>query len=428
MPAQTKRATPAELEAAFARYPDANVGIVTGSISGLLVVDLDGPAGVTSCAKIMRTQELPKVPTVKTGGGYHLYGRHPGTPLKNFVKSHPGLDGRADGGYVVAPPSLHASGQVYDWKRPLTDELPELPPALLALFSRSEGTPKQTTKKRSGSDGPEETLEVAQPQRRVPEEVRKYVDKALAKECAKVSAAIIGNQEHTLCAAALKIGSYVGAGLLEFDATRNALVAAGLQMANDPQRPPWTRAEILAKVDAKLRVGIASPKWGPDPRGEEDDKSSPLEVFGDTATAGRPVFPIDALPYALGDFVIDRSERLGVAPEMIAMPALVACAAALDDAYVVQVRRHDQQFVESARLWVAIVEEPGGKKTPAINAAIAPLHEIEISWREGDAARLDAYKLQQHFHEQKLKSRKPEDKLDLLFGCSTEPEKPPSGA
>src|SRR5258706_13065350 len=46
MPAQTKRATPAELEAAFARYPDANVGIVTGSISGLLVVDLDGPAGL----------------------------------------------------------------------------------------------------------------------------------------------------------------------------------------------------------------------------------------------------------------------------------------------------------------------------------------------------------------------------------------------
>ena len=45
---------------------------------------------------------------------------------------------------------------MYDWKRPLTDELPELPPELLALFCSSEGTPKQTTKKRPAPDGVEE--------------------------------------------------------------------------------------------------------------------------------------------------------------------------------------------------------------------------------------------------------------------------------
>ena len=117
----------------------------------------------------------------------------------------------------------------------------------------------------------------------------------------------------------------------------------------------------------------------------------------------------------------DRAERLGVAPEMIAMPAFAACAAVLDDAIKVQVRRHDQQWLESARLWVTLVEEPGGKKTPAINAAIAPLHDIEISWREEDVPKLDGYKLQQHLHDQKLKSRKPEDQLDLLFGGSNEP-------
>src|SRR3984893_18440882 len=421
--AQTKRATAAELEKAFSHYPYANVGIVTGAISGLVVIDLDGSEGMTSCTKVMAGQEPPKVPTVKTGGGCHLYGRHPGTPQKNFVKNHPGLDGRADGGYVVAPPSLHASGRAYEWTRPLSDELPELPPELLGLFSRSEGTPKRTTKTRSAPDGVEETLEAPQPQRRVSKEVRKYVDKALGKECAKVSAAIIGNQEHTLCAAALKIGSYVGAGLLEFDATRNALVAAGLQMANDPQRSPWTRAEILAKVDAKLRVGMASPKWGRDPRGEEDDKSPPLDVFGDTALAGSPLFPTDALPYALGDFVAERSERLGVGPEMIGMPALAACAAALDDANVVQVLRNDQQYLENARLWVAIVEQPGGKKTPAIKAATGPIHDIEIAWRDEDAPKFDRYKVQKHFYEHQLKSRKPQDQLNVAF--TPEPQKPP---
>jgi hypothetical protein len=421
--AQTKRATEAELEAAFTRNPDANVGIITGTISGLVVVDLDGSEGMTSCAKVMAGQGRPKVPTVKTGGGYHLYGRHPGTPLKNFVKNHPGLDGRADGGYVVAPPSLHASGKVYDWKRPLTDELPELPPELLALFSRSEENPNDATKKQSVSEVSEEMLEVQLPQRRVPPEIRKYVDKALADECVEISAATIGNQEHTLCAAALKIGSYVGAGLLEFDATRNALVAAALQMMNDPQRSPWTRAEILKKIDAKLRAGMDTPKWGPDPRGEEDDKSPPLDVFGDTALAGSPLFPTDALPYALGDFVADRSERLGVGPEMIGMPALAACAAALDDGNVVQVLRNDQQYLEDARLWVAIVEQPGGKKTPAIKAATGPLHDIEIAWRDEDAPKFDRYKLQKHFYEHQLKSRKPQDQLNVAF--TPEPQKPP---
>src|SRR5205807_3351441 len=99
--AQTARATAAELEAAFARYPDANVGIVTGALSGLIVIDLDGPAGENSCQRVMRGHDPPVGPKVRTGSGYHLYGRHPGKPLKNFVKNHPGLDGRADGGYVV---------------------------------------------------------------------------------------------------------------------------------------------------------------------------------------------------------------------------------------------------------------------------------------------------------------------------------------
>ena len=84
------------------------------------------------------TGDPPLVPTVKTGNGHHLYGRHPGGTLKNFVKHHPGLDGRADGGYVVAPPSRHASGHEYRWTAALETPLPDLPPQLLSLFSSSE--------------------------------------------------------------------------------------------------------------------------------------------------------------------------------------------------------------------------------------------------------------------------------------------------
>ena len=102
--AQSQRASAKQLEAAFSSQPNANLGIVTGAISGIVVIDIDGPDGFDSFCHVM-TGDPPLVPTVKTGNGHHLYGRHPGGTLKNFVKHHPGLDGRADGGYVVAPPS-----------------------------------------------------------------------------------------------------------------------------------------------------------------------------------------------------------------------------------------------------------------------------------------------------------------------------------
>src|SRR4051794_35251102 len=166
----------------------------------------------------------------------------------------------------------------------------------------------------------------------------------------------------TLSTAALKVGHYVEAGLLEFPAARNALVAAGLKMTNEPQRARWTRDEVREKVDAKLRKGMESPKWGPDPRGETgEDQSPPLDIFDDAGLTSVPAFPLGALPRVLVDFVGDKAERLGVDPAMIALPALAVCAGCIDDRHVVQVRRNHQEWVESPRLWVMIIDEPGGK-------------------------------------------------------------------
>jgi Bifunctional DNA primase/polymerase, N-terminal/Protein of unknown function (DUF3987) len=387
--AQTERATPEQLEEAFHRNPHANVGIVTGPISGLAVIDVDGSDGLGSLAKIM--SDPPSLPTVKTGKGYHYYGRHPGNALKNFAGVYPGLDGRADGGYVAAPPSRHASGRDYEWTRALEGQLPELPAELLALFTShgEEREPLRKGKSRRVGAGPIPTLEA--PARHVPAQLREYGEKALAYECSIVGTAPIGEQEKTLSAAGLKIGRYVGAGLLAFETARNALVDAGLLMVNAPQQARWTRAEIIEKVTEKLATGTRCPKWGKDPRGESGDTSPPLDIFGDTVLTGVALFPLDALSPRLADFVADRAELLGVDPALIAMPALAACAAVLDDRHVVQVRQHDDQWTESARLWVAVVEEPGGKKTPAIRAALAPAQEIENTWYNEDLPKQAEY-------------------------------------
>jgi hypothetical protein len=115
---QQRVATAEEIDDWFRRWPDANVGIVTGRVSGLVVVDIDPPHGGRQ--SIERVQEehgtLPRTVEAQTGGGgRHLYFAHPGVRLANRVGILPGIDLRGDGGCVVAPPSLHPSGRRYAW-------------------------------------------------------------------------------------------------------------------------------------------------------------------------------------------------------------------------------------------------------------------------------------------------------------------------
>lgn len=89
----------------------ANVAIVTGRVSGIVVLDADGQEG----REALRGKPLPPTPCVLTGKGVHYYFQHPGFEARNFTKRLPGLDFRGDGGYVLTPPSLHPSGQRYRW-------------------------------------------------------------------------------------------------------------------------------------------------------------------------------------------------------------------------------------------------------------------------------------------------------------------------
>lgn len=139
---QERRAHADEIRAWFARWPDANVGIVTGAISGLVVVDVDpGHGGRASLADL--ESEIGKLPpTVEaiTGGrGRHLYFSHPGGTVPNRAGILPGIDVRGDGGSLVIPPSVHPSGRKYRW---MTGRSPDnltparMPAALLARIRR----------------------------------------------------------------------------------------------------------------------------------------------------------------------------------------------------------------------------------------------------------------------------------------------------
>ncbi len=104
----------------FRRSPDYNVAIVTGALSGLVVLDVDPRhGGKESLEELERENStLPKtVESITGGGGRHLYFSHPGGEVHNRTNIEPGIDLRGDGGCIVAPPSIHPSGKRYRWKR-----------------------------------------------------------------------------------------------------------------------------------------------------------------------------------------------------------------------------------------------------------------------------------------------------------------------
>jgi hypothetical protein len=120
--------------------PDANVAIRTGSCCNIVVLDIDPRNGGddTLARLIDEHGALPKTVHAKTGGGGdHFYFNHPGGSL--FGSLDKGIDVKADGGYVIAAPSIHQSGQEYRWLvSPLESALAPLPKPLTELIQRPE--------------------------------------------------------------------------------------------------------------------------------------------------------------------------------------------------------------------------------------------------------------------------------------------------
>ena len=119
-------------------------GLITGKTSGIFVLDIDDPEFDLKSIKIPRG-----TPRVKTGKGWHFYFEYPDVPLQNTAKFREGMDTRGEGGYVVAPPSMHKSGVRYKWEVSLAENLlPPVPDWLLKELT----TPKVPESKNASMD------------------------------------------------------------------------------------------------------------------------------------------------------------------------------------------------------------------------------------------------------------------------------------
>ena len=110
-----QRATRQQVSSWFASLSGAGVGVVTGKVSGMVVLDVeaDCPTPVEDLLRRWPTRMVSRTGS----GGYHLFYAYPHGVgrISNRVRIFEGADLRADGGFIVLPPTMHSCGRRYEW-------------------------------------------------------------------------------------------------------------------------------------------------------------------------------------------------------------------------------------------------------------------------------------------------------------------------
>jgi hypothetical protein len=214
----------------WTRHPQANIGLATGHRFDVL--DVDGPVGAHAIRELVATHDLQSSgPLVRIGGGGWHYYLAP-TGLGNVQpQGLAQVDWRGRGGYVVAPPSRHASGQAYQWVigRSLGTPLPEVPAPLRARLERR--SPRRSV-------GPVELVATGV------DPGDRYAQAALTQELARVATAPVGHRNRQLWESTRNLYNLVATGVLDHrEVDQRPPSAAGCSVRN-PARPaaPWPRA------------------------------------------------------------------------------------------------------------------------------------------------------------------------------------------
>ena len=228
----------------WSRWPRANLALATGSASGVVVIDVDPPEGERSLMCLTDTgYELPQTLAVRTGsGGLHLYYAAPDSPLGNSAGRLPGIglelpgvDLRADGGYVVAPPSLHVCGSRYSW---IADEAEPAPtPAWLSSEHNSPSEPVVIEVQTQGS-------------------TTAYGRVALEGELEELGRAPVGTRNHTLNRCAFRLGRLVAGGELDETEVVAMLRVRAISRGLSPR-------EVERTIASGLAAGLRHPRRRP---------------------------------------------------------------------------------------------------------------------------------------------------------------------
>ncbi|MCP4424939.1 MAG: bifunctional DNA primase/polymerase [Chloroflexi bacterium] len=215
----------------------ANVAIVTGQVSGGLVVfDFDTDADLYYRRWRRLVGPLArKLPLAATGKGYHVYVRtdvsFPNRKLTYNKEKRVLIETRGEGGYIIAPPSLHPNGRRYQWCQG-GYRIPQVTDAAFELLVASALELDEREKEKEQSNG--QSVVISPPVGLtsvgdIPieeERLRRYALAAVRGEADVLAATVPGSRNDALNLAAFRLGRFISAGLLTPAEVEAALEAA----------------------------------------------------------------------------------------------------------------------------------------------------------------------------------------------------------
>ena len=272
---------------------------------------------MTSWKKWAQSNNVQSNFIAKTGGGYHLYFRYPEERIASRAGLLPGVDVRADGGYVVAPGSLHHSGAVYTWVETENRELKSVPESLLQLLKN-----------------------------------RNEFESQNALSVNQNSAGVLSGGRNMFLT---RVGGLLRREGFDVDLINKTLTAINHQ-ACSPTLPP-SEVEQISKS-----IGRYATAWDEILKLETE----PMQVAE---------LDLSSLPTVMRDWVEDAAERMQVPPDFFAAPCLVSLAAVIGRQIQIFPKKEDSWCV-IPNLWGAIIARPGLFKSPAIHESTSFIRKL----------------------------------------------------
>jgi hypothetical protein len=406
---------PEEIRRRWTNNPDAGVGIATGQVAGILVVDVDtlqehGRDGYASLDKLAAGKEtIPDTLSVTTpSGGRHLYFNYPvGRNIRNGAsKIAEGIDHRGNGGFVNAVPSVRPDG-MYVWVNSIDLLEPvDCPDWLLDLMEKK---PPLTLSERAMRPTPLR-----------PFTGNDWASAALKAEVNTLLGAPEGQRNHQLNKSAFNLGQIVAGGGLDRVSVEQELtaVAKDLGLGDD---------EIINTIRSGLEAGGREPRTA-EPRAN-DSQPKPSAVrrpdmsLLENSRADAPHFdPVMLFGEAWGDWVRTAAEA-GAAPADYTAATLLSVAGSLiGNARWVQV---SHSWQEPPLIWTMLIGNPSAGKTPGAKPVRRALAKIEHDERTGMASKIETWEKEAALC--KLKHSSWQTNVKKAFANDSEPPPEPEG-
>lgn len=436
-----------QVEQWWATWPNANIGIRTGAASGIWVLDVDvDDDGMMTFRQLVDEHGALDAPYSVTGsdGLQYYFAWDAARPVKSRARVLPGIDTRGDGGYVIAPPSLHKTGNRYEWSNgsvPFESGIKPAPEWLVDLVAQDDSAPaaSQAPSAPTPSFRKDELEEL--------EDALGYVSSDPRDDWLRVGMAL---HSTGLGEAAYAVWSRWSATSEKFDPKdqrktwrsfksgkdRQVTPASVFGMAYDrgwsgPKRPDFEFYGVTIDREALLANGLAAfdvPVMTADCKDRDTRDAAPdapsRTEFPDApqpltkSLQDLPPFPIDtAFPPSLSwvrELVENVAESIQVSVDMPAMmiPPIATVSAAKKHAL-----RVTADWIENTALWSFVTAESGERKSAVFRVLMEPL----VAW-ERDARAVAREEIARHDSELQLLRMRVKAEREKLIKKGTAPE------